>query len=104
MSGAGRILVPVNFRLNADEVAYIVEHSGASVLLVDPELDGSLSGVSAKHRFVLGTETDGELFPERATPEAWEPDEDATATRSPGPTPRASRPAAWARASSPTRR
>jgi len=31
----GRVLVPVNFRLNADEVRYIVEHSGASVLLVD---------------------------------------------------------------------
>ena len=33
----GRVLVPVNFRLSRDEVAYIVEHSGASVLLVDPE-------------------------------------------------------------------
>jgi acyl-CoA synthetase (AMP-forming)/AMP-acid ligase II len=32
----GRVLVPVNFRLSRDEVAYIVEHSGASVLLVDP--------------------------------------------------------------------
>ncbi len=40
VSGFGRVLVPVNFRLNADEVAYIVEHSGASVLLVDPEIDG----------------------------------------------------------------
>ena len=39
VSGFGRVLVPVNFRLNADEVAYIVEHSGASVLLVDPEID-----------------------------------------------------------------
>ncbi|MGZ4690628.1 MAG: AMP-binding protein, partial [Acidimicrobiia bacterium] len=28
----GRVLVPINFRLNRDEVAYIVEHSGASVL------------------------------------------------------------------------
>ena len=39
VSGSGRVLVPINFRLNADEVAYIVEHSGASMLLVDPELD-----------------------------------------------------------------
>ncbi len=30
--GFGRILVPVNFRLSRDEVAYIVEHSGARVL------------------------------------------------------------------------
>src|SRR5918995_58468 len=77
---SGRVLVPINFRLTADEVAYIVDHSGASVLLVDPELDASLSGVTAKHRFVLGTETDGELFPEGATPQPWEPDEEATAT------------------------
>ena len=31
---AAVVLVPINFRLNADEIAYIVEHSGASVLLV----------------------------------------------------------------------
>ena len=34
VSGFGRVLVPVNFRLSAEEVAYIVEHSGASVPLV----------------------------------------------------------------------
>jgi ABC-type lipoprotein export system ATPase subunit len=32
----GRILVPVNFRLNAEEIRYILGHSGSSVLLVDP--------------------------------------------------------------------
>src|ERR1700722_1284325 len=53
VSGFGRVLVPVNFRLNADEVAYIVEHSGASVLLVDPEIEESLAGVSAKVRILL---------------------------------------------------
>jgi len=31
---SGRICVPVNFRLSPDEVAYVVEQSGASVLLV----------------------------------------------------------------------
>ena len=44
VSGYGRVVVPINFRLNADEVGYIVEHSGASVLLVDPELDEALAG------------------------------------------------------------
>ena len=29
VSGSGRILVPINFRLVAEEVAYIVAHSGA---------------------------------------------------------------------------
>src|SRR5262245_13206774 len=80
VSGSGRILVPVNFRLNAEEVEYIVEHSGASMLLVDPELDDALSSVGAKHRFVIGADADRELFLEGAEPERWEPDEDATAT------------------------
>ena len=38
--GYGRVLVPVNFRLSFDEVQYIVEHSGARVVYVDPELEG----------------------------------------------------------------
>ncbi|MGH9027846.1 MAG: AMP-binding protein [Acidimicrobiia bacterium] len=80
VSGYGRVLVPINFRLNADEVAYIVDHSGASVLLVDPELDDALADVDAKHRFVLGAASDEELYHFDAEPEGWEPDEDATAT------------------------
>jgi acyl-CoA synthetase (AMP-forming)/AMP-acid ligase II len=80
VSAHGRILVPVNFRLTADEIAYIVEHSGASVLLVDPELDDALSSVTAKHRFVLGKEADEELLRFDAEPEPWIADEDATGT------------------------
>jgi fatty-acyl-CoA synthase len=80
VSGSGRVLVPVNFRLSAEEVAYIVDHSAASVLLVDPELDEALAGVTAKHRFVLGTASDAEVFLEGAEPDPWPPDEDATAT------------------------
>src|SRR4051794_39049514 len=51
---SGRVLVPINFRLRAEEVEYIVEHSGASVLLVDPTLDDDLGTVTAKHRLLLG--------------------------------------------------
>jgi acyl-CoA synthetase (AMP-forming)/AMP-acid ligase II len=59
-------------------VSYIVKHSGARVLYVDPELDEELSGVTAEHRFVLGDDAD--LFaPEGVEPRAWEPDESATA-------------------------
>ena len=76
--GFGRVLVPVNFRLSPDEVAYIVEHSGARVLYVDPELKDSLSGVKAEHVFVLGEDDD--LFDESTDPQPWEPDENATAT------------------------
>lgn len=32
---AGAVLVPVNFMLNRDDVAYILEHSGSSVLFTD---------------------------------------------------------------------
>jgi fatty-acyl-CoA synthase len=82
VSAWGRVLVPVNFRLAADEVRYIVEHSGASVLLVDPELDEALATVDCKRRFVLGTEAEAALWPPAAAePEPWDaPDEDATAT------------------------
>src|SRR5216684_2091367 len=58
----GRVLVPINFRLNAEEIRYIIEHSGSSVLLVDPELAESLRHIPVKHRFVLGAGTDPQLF------------------------------------------
>ncbi len=80
VSAYGRVLVPINFRLNAEEVGYIVEHSGASVLLIDPELEDSLAGVTARHRFVIGRETDDALLRFDAEPEPWIADEDATAT------------------------
>jgi fatty-acyl-CoA synthase len=80
VSGSGRILVPVNFRLVAEEVSYIMEHSGAEVLIVDPELDDSLKGVSARHRFVIGEDSDSGLYHFGVEPEPWSADEDATAT------------------------
>ncbi|HEY2301270.1 MAG TPA: AMP-binding protein [Acidimicrobiales bacterium] len=81
VSGYGRILVPINFRLNSDEIQYIVGHSGASVLLVDPEIDATLGGVAAKQRIVLDGVEDAALFAEAAEgamPQPWEADEDAT--------------------------
>jgi fatty-acyl-CoA synthase len=93
VSGYGRVLVPINYRLNADEISYIVEHSGASVLLVDPESDKALHEVTAKHRIVLDGEADASLFAEARDstgsdgtgsdstgPAPWDPDEDATAS------------------------
>jgi acyl-CoA synthetase (AMP-forming)/AMP-acid ligase II len=58
----GRVLVPINFRLNAEEIRYIIEHSGSSALLVDPELDEALRSIPVKHRFVLGRGSDPQLF------------------------------------------
>jgi fatty-acyl-CoA synthase len=34
---AGAILVPINIRLSTDEIAYILDHSGSKVLLIDTE-------------------------------------------------------------------
>lgn len=80
VSGFGRVLVPINYRLNAAEVGYIVEHSGASVLLVDPELAPALADLPCKHRFVLGAASDKKLFLPDVEPVAWQADEQATAT------------------------
>jgi fatty-acyl-CoA synthase len=77
----GRVLVPVNFRLSAAEFSYIVEHSGASVLLVDPEVEEQLKGITVPHRFLLGEEYESGLLRFDAEPRPWSaPDEDATAT------------------------
>jgi acyl-CoA synthetase (AMP-forming)/AMP-acid ligase II len=80
VSAYGRVLVPTNFRLNAEEIGYIVEHSGASVLLVDPELADALEGVTARHKFVIGKDTDETLLRYDTEPEPWIQDEDATGT------------------------
>jgi len=79
VTGWGRVLVPVNFRLSADEVQYIVDHSGARVLYVDPEIEEHLAGVTCERKFVLGDD-DALYAPEGAEPEPWEHDEAATAT------------------------
>jgi fatty-acyl-CoA synthase len=79
VAGSGRVLVPVNFRLRPDEVSYIVEHSGARVLLIDPELVDELAEVKAEFIFVLGSDDDV-YSAEDVEPRPWEPDENAIAT------------------------
>jgi len=79
VSGFGRILVPINFRLTAAEVAYIIEHSGADVLLADPSLKHVVDAVDCKHKFVFG-EDDAPLWTGALTPREWTPEETATAT------------------------
>nr|WP_279671595.1 AMP-binding protein [Flexivirga meconopsidis] len=79
VSGWGRVLVPVNFRLSVPEVQYIVEHSGAEVLMIDPELTHLIDEVPCERKFVLG-ESDDELWGSTAEPRPWAGDEHATAT------------------------
>jgi fatty-acyl-CoA synthase len=83
VSGYGRILVPVNFRLNSDEISYIVGHSGSSVLLVDPDSLDNVRGINVAHKIVLDGSADKEMFAPAAAsvqPSAWAADEDATAS------------------------
>ncbi|KAA0942013.1 MULTISPECIES: AMP-binding protein [Streptomyces] len=79
VSGWGRVLVPVNFRLTHAEIDYIVRHSGASVVYADPSCARVLDSLDVKHTFVLGDDED--LFLRGAEPREWaEPDEGATAS------------------------
>jgi fatty-acyl-CoA synthase len=78
VAGHGRVFVPINFRLSPDEVSYIVEHSGARVLYVDPELEDALKAVECEHKFIIGN--DDEMYLEGKDPEPWEHEENATAT------------------------
>ncbi len=81
VSGYGRILVPINFRLTTEEIGYIVGHSGATVLLYDPDLTDEVAGIEVRHRFCLDGTDDAALFapaPDGAEPRAWEADENAT--------------------------
>jgi fatty-acyl-CoA synthase len=80
VSGFGRILVPINFRLVAEEVQYIVQHSGATVLLIDPELADSMSAVTGVRKVVIGADSDEEFYRYGVEPKPWTPDEDMTGT------------------------
>ena len=44
VSHIGAVFLPINFRLSADEVAYIVENSGARLLIADDELAATAAG------------------------------------------------------------
>ena len=79
VSGWGRVLVPINFRLSRAEIQYIVGHSGADVVYADPALKDTLASIDAPHTFVLGEDDD--LYLNDTEPKPWEsPDEAATAT------------------------
>ena len=79
VSGWGRILVPINFRLSLAEIEYIVGHSGAQVVYADPELKDKLDALDVEHKFVLGD--DDAMFLRDTEPREWaEPGEGTTAT------------------------
>lgn len=79
VSGYGRILVPINFRLASEEVQYIVDHSGAEILMLDPSLKHLANELTGTRVFVIG-EDDDEIWASADAPTEWVADESATAT------------------------
>ncbi len=77
ISGNGRVFVPINFRLSAPEIQYIVDHCEAQALLVDPELADDLASVTCDKKWIMGPDSDAVWYGKTGTPVAWEPDEDA---------------------------
>jgi fatty-acyl-CoA synthase len=54
---AGCVIVAINTRLSPDEIAYILEHSGSSIVFFAPELEGQLAKAPGNLRRVsLGAE------------------------------------------------
>jgi fatty-acyl-CoA synthase len=67
----GAVLVPVNYRLTADDFVYIVNHSGASVVCADQDYLDALDGVrdqmpEVKHFVAFGNAREGWLDYEAA--------------------------------------
>jgi fatty-acyl-CoA synthase len=79
VTSSGRVCVPINFRLQTAEIAYIIEHSGASVVFIDPDHAAQLSHLPVR-QFVLGADYDTDFLQFGREPAPWQPDEDATAT------------------------
>jgi fatty-acyl-CoA synthase len=69
---AGAVLVPMNIRLSVGELAYIIEHSGARVLIATEELADTARKIaeSTKVRMIIGgsPQTEYEHLLEKAQP------------------------------------
>src|ERR671923_1183202 len=76
---AGLVLVPINTRLNSDEVGYILMHSGAKFVFVDHELEGLVKPIDVTGVRVIRIDDTGapgdpyEDFLAAASPEPCEP-------------------------------
>ncbi len=67
----GAVLVPINYRLKAEEVQYIVEHSDTEVLIVDDEWGALVAGIlpnltRVRHVIQIRTELLSQSSPLRA--------------------------------------
>ena len=67
-SHIGAVLLPINFRLAAEEVGYILEHAGAKLLFVDEELLASAGGFAAKVSVDAAAQSDSRLLAQGTQP------------------------------------
>src|SRR5712664_1512223 len=62
----GAVVVPINFRLTPQEIKYIVDHSGAKAIAVDPELAPLIqpvrSSLEVVEHFILMSEAPREGY------------------------------------------
>ncbi|HEY6775124.1 MAG TPA: acyl--CoA ligase family protein [Thermoleophilaceae bacterium] len=63
---SGGVLVAINTRLNADEVRYIVEHSGSRLIVAHTSLAHLVESVPVERVLVTGADGNYETFLERA--------------------------------------
>jgi fatty-acyl-CoA synthase len=76
---AGLVLVPINTRLNSDEIGYILKHSGAKFVFVDHELEALVKPIDLTGVRVIRVDDTGapgdpyEDFLAAASPEPCEP-------------------------------
>ena len=76
---AGLVLVPINTRLNSEEIGYILKHSGAKFVFVDHELQGLVKPIDLAGVRVIRVDDTGapgdpyEDFLAAASPEPGEP-------------------------------
>jgi fatty-acyl-CoA synthase len=82
----GAVLVPINYRLIADDFAYIIAHSGANVVCAHPDYQEMIDGVRARipkvsHFVALEGKREGWLDYEELIASAAAPGESAAFER-----------------------
>lgn len=68
VSHVGAVLLPVNYRLGADEVGYIAWHAGACVMFVDEELRASAGGCGRIVTLDAAAQADSSVLAEGVVP------------------------------------
>lgn len=67
-SHIGTVFLPINYRLSADEVDYIVGNSGARILIADEELAGIATGGAPVTQFTEAVQSNASLLASKVTP------------------------------------